>query len=135
MELLRRDLLGEASRFYQKLADDRRGDPRRAVDLAQTLLKLSQIEFDLGATERAIANAEEARALFETLATTDASHDTAPRLAVAESNDWAGYILGRAGRSGPARERLGRSLARTRCSWPRSRLTSTTVSGWPEPSS
>jgi tetratricopeptide (TPR) repeat protein len=109
-ERLRLELLEQAQGFYQKLVDDRRTDPRARLDLASALYRLSQVEHSLGAKERAIAHAEEARSLYEALAATSPAGDLAPRVGAADTSRWTAYMLNRAGRAGPARERIDRSI-------------------------
>jgi serine/threonine-protein kinase len=69
MDRLRKDLLGAAREFYQKIVDERKGDPSAQTDLARSCLRLSLIHGSVGQKNDAVLWAEQARSLFDTLAT------------------------------------------------------------------
>jgi serine/threonine-protein kinase len=110
MERLRHELLATAQAFYQKLVDERKGDPKATAELGRAYLRLSHITAAIGSEKSALEQGNRALSIFSTLAD-DEPGVAAHRDGLAESHYTVAMLLESTGKAQEAERSFRRAIA------------------------
>jgi eukaryotic-like serine/threonine-protein kinase len=106
---LRKKLLETAVPFYQKLAEQKGGNPKLEEARGFAYFRLASIRNETGDSEAALADCARMRAIFEKLAA-DFPEVPAHRQMLAASHNEAGRVLSRIGKNAEAKAAFGAAL-------------------------
>ena len=106
---LRKNLLAKAVPFFEELVKQRESDPALAAQQGRAYYKLAFVRTELGEDKQALADYEQARAIFARLAK-DLPAGPSDRELLAASHNSIGHLLGRQGRLADADEAYRNAL-------------------------